>query len=98
MTNCELVSPAQSSGPMASKSMFARALDRSIRAYQVARSGRHSPCRFHPSCSNYALEALEVHGVWRGLLLTARRVLRCRPFGPHGIDLVPLSQKARKTQ
>ena len=61
-----------------------------LRGYQAAASGRVSPCRFYPSCSNYAAEAFTVHGFWRGLALTARRLLRCRPFGPHGVDLVPL--------
>jgi hypothetical protein len=61
-----------------------------LKAYQAVASGRVSPCRFYPSCSNYAAEAFTVHGFWRGLGLTARRLLRCRPFGPHGVDLVPL--------
>lgn len=61
-----------------------------LRAYQGAASGRVSPCRFYPSCSNYGIEAFSVHGFWRGLSLTARRLLRCRPFGPHGVDLVPI--------
>jgi hypothetical protein len=63
---------------------------RLVRAYQAAASGRISPCRFYPSCSHYATEAFEVHGFWRGLSLSARRLVRCRPFGPHGVDLVPL--------
>jgi putative membrane protein insertion efficiency factor len=58
--------------------------------YQAAASGRVSPCRFYPSCSNYAVEAFTEHGFWHGLRLTARRLVRCRPFGPHGVDLVPL--------
>ncbi len=61
-----------------------------LTAYQAAASGRVSPCRFYPSCSNYAKEAFTVHGFWRGLVLTVRRLLRCRPFGPHGVDLVPV--------
>jgi uncharacterized protein len=61
-----------------------------VRAYQGAASGRISPCRFYPSCSNYAVEAFTVHGFWRGLSLTIRRLVRCRPFGSHGVDLVPL--------
>jgi putative membrane protein insertion efficiency factor len=65
-----------------------------LRAYQAAASGRVSPCRFYPSCSNYAVEALTVHGFWRGLALTARRLVRCRPFGPHGVDLVPIPVRA----
>ena len=61
-----------------------------VRMYQGAASGRVSPCRFYPSCSNYAVEAFTVFGFWRGLSLTARRLVRCRPFGPHGVDLVPV--------
>jgi uncharacterized protein len=61
-----------------------------VTAYQGAASGRVSPCRFYPSCSSYAIEAFTVHGFRRGLALTARRLLRCRPFGSHGVDLVPL--------
>ncbi len=61
-----------------------------LKAYQSAASGRVSPCRFYPSCSNYAVEAFSIHGFWRGLALTARRLVRCRPFGPHGVDLVPI--------
>ena len=61
-----------------------------VRVYQGAASGRVSPCRFYPSCSNYSVEAFTVFGFWRGLSLTARRLVRCRPFGPHGVDLVPV--------
>lgn len=57
--------------------------------YQVSREGRPSPCRFYPSCSSYAIEAVEVHGTGRGLWLAARRLVRCRPFGPSGFDPVP---------
>lgn len=67
-----------------------RAAVRVIEAYQAAASGRISPCRFYPSCSQYAVEAFTDHGFWRGFALTARRLVRCRPFGPHGVDLVPL--------
>jgi putative membrane protein insertion efficiency factor len=67
-----------------------RAAVRTLGAYQAASSGRISPCRFYPSCSNYAVEAFTEHGLWTGLALTARRLVRCRPFGPHGVDLVPL--------
>ncbi|HEY6472478.1 MAG TPA: membrane protein insertion efficiency factor YidD, partial [Acidimicrobiales bacterium] len=47
-----------------------------LRAYQGAASGRVSPCRFYPSCSNYGVEAFSVHGFWHGLALTARRHVR----------------------
>jgi len=62
--------------------------------YQRAFEGRPSPCRFTPSCSSYAREALELHGSRRGLWLTIRRLVRCRPFGPSGFDPVPLPDAA----
>jgi uncharacterized protein len=70
-------------------SLPARAMARLIRFYQHARAGRPSPCRFFPTCSAYALEAVEVHGAVRGSALAVRRVCRCNPWGAHGIDLVP---------
>ncbi len=57
--------------------------------YQRTFAGGTPTCRFYPSCSSYAREALEVHGTRRGLWLTTRRLLRCRPFGPSGVDPVP---------
>lgn len=52
-------------------------------------------CRFHPTCSSYALGALEEHGAARGLWLTARRLARCHPFHPGGIDAVPAAPVGR---
>ncbi|MDD2772951.1 MAG: membrane protein insertion efficiency factor YidD [Elusimicrobiales bacterium] len=46
-------------------------------------------CRFAPSCTDYALEAVSLHGPARGLLLAARRIARCHPFSPGGLDPVP---------
>jgi putative membrane protein insertion efficiency factor len=46
-------------------------------------------CRFHPSCSVYADEALRIHGTLRGSWLTARRICRCGPWHPGGVDSVP---------
>lgn len=46
-------------------------------------------CKFYPSCSNYAREAIERHGARRGTLLALKRLLRCHPFTPGGVDLVP---------
>ncbi|MEZ5842182.1 MAG: membrane protein insertion efficiency factor YidD [Hyphomicrobiaceae bacterium] len=47
------------------------------------------PCRHLPTCSEYALEAIEVNGAWRGLWLTMSRLVRCNPWGTAGIDPVP---------
>jgi putative membrane protein insertion efficiency factor len=46
-------------------------------------------CRFHPSCSRYALDALSLHGPFRGSLLAIKRLARCHPFHPGGLDPVP---------
>jgi len=60
-----------------------------IRGYQSARAGRPTGCRYLPSCSEYALEAVERHGAGRGSVLAIRRIARCGPWGGHGIDPVP---------
>lgn len=67
----------------------ARLLDLLLRAYQRVGTGRPSPCRFVPSCSQYAREAVAAHGAARGSLLAARRIGRCHPWGGHGYDPVP---------
>lgn len=65
-----------------------------IRCYQYCLSPLLGPsCRFYPSCSCYAQEALEKHGVVQGLYLAARRILRCHPWHPGGYDPVPSSVK-----
>jgi len=71
------------------RSLTSRVLVRVMRGYQAARAGRVSPCRFYPSCSEYAVEAVETHGAVRGSAMALRRLSRCRPFGAHGVDLVP---------
>lgn len=61
-----------------------------VRAYRYLLSpwiGQH--CRFHPSCSVYAIQALEQHGAARGSWLTLQRLSRCHPFHPGGEDPVP---------
>ena len=76
----------QPAGPTSRPARVALAL---IRLYQLARTGRVSPCRFTPTCSQYAIDAVGHHGARRGLALTARRLGRCRPGGPSGYDPVP---------
>ena len=61
-----------------------------VRGYQVVLSPLLPPaCRYYPSCSQYAIEALEKHGALRGGWLAARRIARCHPFRPGGYDPVP---------
>lgn len=61
-----------------------------VRGYRYFISPLLPPaCRFHPSCSSYAEEALQHHGAWRGSWLTARRLCKCGPWHPGGFDPVP---------
>ena len=61
-----------------------------IRGYQLLLRPILPPsCRFHPSCSHYAAEAVTRHGPWQGTWLALRRVLRCHPWGGSGYDPVP---------
>lgn len=72
------------------RALPARLLVLFVRAWQVGLSPLFGPsCRFHPSCSAYAVEALERHGARRGAWLAARRVARCHPFHEGGLDPVP---------
>nr|WP_114418873.1 membrane protein insertion efficiency factor YidD [Marinospirillum perlucidum] len=64
-----------------------------VRFYQYFISPLKPPsCRFYPTCSHYAEEALRIHGPIKGLWLSIKRVGRCHPFHPGGIDLVPEKQ------
>ncbi|MHB1128441.1 MAG: membrane protein insertion efficiency factor YidD [Ilumatobacteraceae bacterium] len=77
---------------MSSQACVQRALIRAINWYQGLRPGYPSPCRFYPSCSVYAQEAIETHGARHGSWLMVRRLVRCRPFGPSGFDPVPVER------
>ncbi len=70
-----------------------------IRFYQTKISPDLPPCcRYMPTCSQYALEAIQTRGVFVGLFLTAKRLLRCNPFGGFGYDPVPQrTAKKKKT-
>ena len=80
--------PADRTAPGRRRPMRA-GLIRIIGLYQALRTGRPSPCRYWPTCSDYALDAIGRHGAGRGSFLALRRVLRCHPYGGHGVDPVP---------
>jgi uncharacterized protein len=67
----------------------ARVLSGMVRLYQLVPKGALARCRFPPSCSDYALDALPRHGALRGSWLALRRLGRCHPFHPGGLDPVP---------
>ncbi|MEC7777656.1 MAG: membrane protein insertion efficiency factor YidD [Actinomycetota bacterium] len=71
--------------------ILVRGLLATVRGYQHLAAGRPSPCRYVPSCSNYARDAVERHGAGRGSWMALRRICRCHPWGSHGWDPVPES-------
>ena len=85
--------------------MIRRILITTIRWYQKTLSPDHGIfrfrfpfgfCRYQPTCSNYALQALSVHGVIRGVCLALWRILRCHPFARGGVDFVPKPTSERE--
>ncbi len=69
-----------------------------IRFYRFWISPLFPPCcRFTPTCSQYGLEAIRVHGLFKGSLLTAWRIFRCNPFNPGGWDPVPPRKAPKET-
>jgi putative membrane protein insertion efficiency factor len=65
-----------------------------IALYQRLSVGTTPRCRYLPTCSEYAREAIETHGAWRGTGLALRRLGRCHPWGGHGFDPVPPARDA----
>jgi putative membrane protein insertion efficiency factor len=87
--------PAESLSPeaFARPGLGQRLLLRAIRGYQLLFAPMYAgSCRYLPSCSAYAIEAIERHGAARGGALAVRRLMRCHPFGGHGLDPVPASR------
>ena len=78
-------------------SPLARLLILMVRAYRAFPWVRADRCRFYPTCSAYALESLQVHGGLRGSWLAVRRLARCHPFRPGGVDPVPSLDERRGT-
>ena len=64
-----------------------------IKIYQMIPGPWHDMCRHVPSCSNYGIEAIKIHGAFYGSYLTIKRILRCNPFGTSGYDPVPKGKK-----
>jgi len=71
------------------RSRGARMLIAVIHGYQTARAGRPTGCRYLPTCSEFAVEAIDRHGPARGAAMAAGRIARCNPWGGHGVDPVP---------
>lgn len=96
------MSDAPSRFPAALAAVPARLLLGVVRLYQVTLSpvlpaifGPACGCRFHPTCSHYAIEALRAHGALAGTWLALRRLVRCTPLHPGGLDPVPPPRPAR---
>ncbi len=84
---------SETSAPPPEQGLLPRALvgllSLPILAWRATAAVRSPRCRFYPSCSAYALDALRLHGPFRGAWLAARRLLRCHPWNPGGVDHVP---------
>lgn len=64
-----------------------------INLYQKMPLSSHKACRFTPTCSNYAKEAINTYGAFKGSILSIKRILKCNPFGPFGYDPVPIKKE-----
>jgi uncharacterized protein len=83
------LSTQQQDTPDVRPTFFARVLMLPVRTWRLVSVHLPPRCRFHPSCSQYALDALTLHGGRRGAWLAMRRVARCHPWHPGGFDPVP---------
>lgn len=81
--------PAAGPGSRHQRNPLTWVLTALIDLYRLTAVVRQPRCRFHPSCSTYGREAVVTHGPVRGLLLAVRRLLRCHPWNPGGVDHVP---------
>ncbi len=68
---------------------------RLIRLYQNIPGPWHGACRYYPTCSEYAIEAITTYGFFKGWWLAVRRIFRCHPFGGSGYDPVPVKKKSK---
>lgn len=83
------------SAPTARRTPLALVLHVLIRSYQLVPHSTVQRCRFYPTCSAYALEAVRVHGALHGSWLALRRLGRCHPWNPGGVDHVPARHARR---
>lgn len=61
-----------------------------IKLYQISPLSSHNNCKFVPSCSDYAIDAITIYGSIKGMYLSVKRILRCNPFNKGGLDPVPI--------
>ena len=66
-----------------------------INWYQRMPLNTHGMCKYYPTCSEYAKEAITKYGAFKGTFLSIKRILKCNPFSKGGIDLVPEKEKAK---
>lgn len=69
-----------------------------IRLYQNIPGPWHSGCRYYPTCSNYAIQAINNYGFFKGWILAIKRILKCNPLGGSGYDPVPLKRKKEESE
>ena len=81
--------PADATDPVGPRSPLAWLVLGVVHLYRATATLRSPRCRFHPSCSSYALQAVRIHGGLRGTMLAVRRLGRCHPWNPGGVDHVP---------